>query len=70
MDQLCLSCGRNTAPGTHLFSSRKRGIDTQMKQEGFLCLTCQAGSATIDPDQAIPASGRFAVINMQGMQNG
>ena len=41
-----------------------------MHQEGFLYLTCQAGSATIDPDQEIPASGRFAVINLQGMQNG
>ncbi len=41
-----------------------------MHQERFLCQTCQAGSATIGPDQVIPASGRFAVINMQGMQNG
>jgi len=60
--ELCLSCGRNTAPGTHLFSSRKRGIDTQMKQEGFLCLTCQAGSATVGVDQNLPVSGRYVVF--------
>ena len=70
MSQPCLSCGRDTAAGTALFSARKRGLDTLNGEEGFLCQACQAGSAVIDPDQVLPASGRFAVINMQGMQNG
>jgi hypothetical protein len=70
MEQLCLSCARDTSAGSRLFAARKRGLDRLTKEDGFLCLSCQAGSATISPDQTIPASGRFAVINMQGMQNG
>lgn len=70
MEEPCLSCGRDTAAGTRLFAARKRGLDTLTKDEGFLCLSCQEGSATITPDQRIPVSGRYAIINMQGMQNG
>jgi hypothetical protein len=38
--------------------------------EGYLCQACQQGSAVVGPDQDIPPAGRYAVINMQGMQNG
>ena len=70
MQELCMTCGRDTAPGSRLFASRKRGLDTLTNDEGFLCLSCQAGGAMIGPDQVIPVSGRYAIINMQGMQNG
>lgn len=70
MEQACLSCGRDTAPGTALFSARRRGRDTERGDEGFLCLACQDGSATVPPDQSIPLSGRYVVIDLGGMQVG
>ncbi len=70
MSQPCMSCGRDTSPGTRLFSARKRGLDTLSGDEGYLCQACQQGSAVVGPDQDIPPAGRYAVINMQGMQNG
>lgn len=70
MSQDCISCGRDTAAGTLLFSARKRGLDTLSGDEGFLCRACQEGSAVVGPDQDIPPAGRYAVINMQGMQHG
>lgn len=66
MDQHCLSCERDTAAGTRLFSARKHGRDTELGKDGYLCLACQAGSATIASDQTIPVSGRYAVIDFPG----
>jgi len=66
VDQHCLSCGRDTAAGTILFSARKRGLDRETGAEGFLCQSCQEGSATIVPDQSIPLSGRYVVIDIPG----
>lgn len=45
MDQACLSCGRDTAAGTVLFASRKRGLDREANIEGYLCYSCQDGTA-------------------------
>ena len=70
MDQHCLSCGRDTAAGTPLFSARKRGRDLLTGNEGLLCQTCQPGSAAVPVDQTIPASGRYAVIELGNMQLG
>jgi hypothetical protein len=70
MDQHCLSCGRDTAAGTELFASRKRGIDLHTKVEGYLCYACQDGTAVVTPDQTIPVSGRYAVIDLGGFQHG
>jgi hypothetical protein len=66
MDQPCLSCGRDTAPGTVLFSARKRGRDLESGEEGFLCQACQEDSAVVPPDQSIPLSGRYVVIDLPG----
>jgi hypothetical protein len=66
VDDLCLSCGRDTSAGTSLFASRKRGIDRERNVEGFLCSACQPGTAVVPPDQTIPVSGRFAVIDFPG----
>jgi hypothetical protein len=66
MDDRCISCGRDTAPGTALFSSRKRGRDVETGTEGALCQACQEGSAVIGPDQVVPASGRYVVIDFPG----
>jgi hypothetical protein len=66
----CISCGRDTAPGSVLFSARKRGRDTITGEEGFLCQACQPGSAALVPDQTIPVSGRYVVIEIGSMQQG
>lgn len=66
MAQPCMSCGRDTAPGTRLFGSRNRGLDRDTGEEGFLCHACQAGSARPTADQEIPLSGRYVVIDMPG----
>lgn len=66
MPQPCISCGRDTAPGTRRFGSRKRGLDRETGAEGFLCYACQPGSARPGADQQIPLSGRFAVIDLPG----
>jgi hypothetical protein len=66
MDEQCLSCGRNVAAGSFLFSARKRAVDQETGHEGFLCQACQAGSAKVTPDQEIPVSGRYAVIDLPG----
>ncbi len=41
-----------------------------MEQEGFLCLACQQGSAVVVPDQSIPLSGRYVVIDIPGGTHG
>jgi hypothetical protein len=69
MEQACLSCGRDTAPGRALFSARKRGRDTESGQEGFLCQACQEGSATVGSDQSVPLSGRYVLIEIGSMQH-
>ena len=66
VDQHCLSCGRDTAPGSELFASRKRGLDRQTKVDGYLCHSCQPGSASGGAEQSIPLSGRYVVIDMPG----
>ena len=70
MDTHCLSCGRDTAAGSELFASRKRGLDLQTKVEGYLCYACQYGSAEVTPEQSIPLSGRYAVIDAGGIPQG
>jgi hypothetical protein len=66
MQQPCLSCARDTGAGTALFSARKRGRDVESGEEGFLCQACQEGSAIVPPDQSIPLSGRYVVIDLPG----
>jgi hypothetical protein len=66
LESQCLSCGRDTSAGTMLFASRKRGLDRERHVEGFLCYACQQGSAVVPPDQAIPLSGRYVVIDLPG----
>jgi hypothetical protein len=66
MEDACISCGRATGPGTVLFSARKGGRDTETGDDGFLCQACQPGSADIVPDQTIPVSGRYVVIDFPG----
>jgi hypothetical protein len=66
MIEPCMSCGRDTAPGTRLFGSRKRGVDRETGAEGRLCLACQPGSAAPGAEQTIPVAGRFAVVDMPG----
>jgi hypothetical protein len=70
LDQHCLSCGRDTAAGTELFAARKRGVDRQTNVQGYLCYSCQPGSASLGAEGSLPLSGRYAVVNFQGMQNG
>ena len=64
--QGCLSCGRDTAPGTILFAARKPGVDTETGTRGFLCHACQPGSAGVADDRTAPLSGRYAVIDFPG----
>ena len=66
MDERCLSCGRDTAAGTKLFASRKRGLDRERNVEGFLCYACQEGTAVIVADRSFPLSGRYVVIDFPG----
>ena len=66
MTEPCMSCGRDTAPGTSLFSSRKRAIDRETGEEGALCQACQPGSASAGAEQTTPLAGRFAVVDMPG----
>jgi hypothetical protein len=66
VDSQCLSCGRDTSAGTSLFASRKRAIDRQRYVEGFLCYPCQDGIAVVTPDQTIPVSGRYVVMDFPG----
>ena len=66
MTQPCISCGRDTAPGTPLFASRKKGRDLETDTEGPLCQACQPGSAAPGAEHSIPLSGRYAVIDMPG----
>jgi hypothetical protein len=62
----CMSCGRSTAPGTRLFSARKRGKDTVAGDISWLCHACQEGSASVAPDMRVPVSGRYVVIELPG----
>jgi hypothetical protein len=66
MDDSCMSCGRDTAPGTVLFSARKRARDTRSDADGFLCQACQPGSAGLGGEQTMPLSGRYVVIEFPG----
>lgn len=70
MPEPCISCHRETRAGTRLFAARRRGRDTVTGEEGFLCHSCQRGSAGLGAQQTMPLSGRYVVIdlgNMQGM---
>ena len=62
MNDSCMACGRNTAPGTPLFSSRKRAVDSVTGVEGVLCEACQPGSAGLGAEQETPQSGRYIVF--------
>ena len=66
MRQPCISCGRDTAPGTRLYAARKLGRDRATATVGPLCYACQPGSAAPGADQSIPLSGRFAVVDGPG----
>ena len=66
MDQRCLSCGRDTAAGRKLFAARRRGLDRETNVEGYLCYACQEGTAVVVPDQSVPLSGRYVVIDLPG----
>jgi hypothetical protein len=70
IDEHCLSCGRDTAAGTELFASRKRGLDRQTRAEGYLCYACQPGSASGGAEQSVPVSGRYAVVDIGGIPQG
>ena len=65
-EDACIDCGRSTAPGTRLFPSRKRAVDRETEHEGYLCAACQAGSAVVGPNQRVPLSGRYVVIDLPG----
>jgi hypothetical protein len=65
-----MACGRSTAPGTALFSSRKRAVDKATGETGWLCYSCQEGSAALGAEQSIPLSGRYVVIEIGSMQAG
>ena len=66
MDQACLSCGGETAAGTELFASRKRGLDLKAKVEGYLCYSCQVGTASAGGEQTVPPRGRCVVTDHLG----
>ena len=66
MDERCLSCGRDTAAGTRLYASRKRGVDRETRVEGYLCSACQPETAGLGAEQSIPLSGRYVVIDIPG----
>lgn len=68
--QDCLDCGRPTGAGSGLFASRRRGKDKVTGDAGWLCHACQAGTAGLGGEQAIPLSGRYVVIDIQSMQSG
>lgn len=70
MDERCLSCGRDTVAGTKLFASRRRALDRETNAEGYLCYACQEGTAVVAPDQSIPLSGRYVVIELPGGMRG
>jgi hypothetical protein len=67
LDQHCLSCGRDTAAGSALYASRKRGLDRKTRVEGYLCYACQPWSASGGAEQSIPLSGRYAVVDVGGI---
>ncbi len=64
MVEPCISCGRETRAGSRLFSARKRGRDTSTGEEGFLCHSCQPGSAGTGAGSTAPLSGRYVVIDL------
>jgi hypothetical protein len=66
MSDACMSCGRETGPGTPTYSGRKRARDTVSGMEGFLCDVCQESSGRVVSDQSIPLSGRYVVIDLPG----
>jgi len=66
MTEPCISCGRDTAPGTPLFSARKKGVDLETGVEGPLCHACQPGSAASSAGASVPLSGRYAVVDLPG----
>lgn len=70
MDSHCLSCGRDTAAGSELFASRKRALDRQANDEGYLCYSCQPGSPSGGAEQSIPPAGRYAVVDIGGIPQG
>jgi len=66
MTDPCMSCGRDTGPGTGTFSQRKRARDRLTDAEGFLCDVCQESSGHAESDQSAPLSGRYVVIDLPG----
>ena len=70
MSDSCLQCGRDTAPGTRLFSARKRAVDKATGAEGVLCHACQPGSAGLGAEHRTPASGRYVVMDFPGGTGG
>lgn len=66
MTDPCMSCGRDTGPGTGTFSQRKRARDRLTDAEGFLCDVCQESSGHAESDQWAPLSGRYVVIDLPG----
>ena len=70
MDDGCLSCGRDTGAGTALCVGRKHGRNVKTRAEGYLCEACQPGSAAITPDQQVPLSGRYVVIDIGNLTHG
>lgn len=63
MDELCLSCGRDTSAGGPLFASRMRGLDLAEDVTGYLCYACQPGTAAGKAEQSVPLTGRYIVID-------
>ena len=61
-----MSCGRDTASGTPLFSARRHALDSTSGAEGVLCQACQPGSAGLGGEQRTPVSGRYVVIDFPG----
>jgi len=63
----CASCGRDTAPGTPLFSGRRRALDRQTGSEVILCPACLPGSAEPNARGNLPGAARFAVVDLRVM---
>jgi hypothetical protein len=63
----CASCGRNTGPGTPLFSGRRRALDRQTGSEVILCPACLPGSSAPNAAGDLPGAARFAVVDLRVM---
>ncbi len=63
MDQQCLSCGRDTAAGTELFGSRKRGLDREANVEGYLCYRARERPTPAGSSRSRPVGGTWSRIS-------